>query len=680
MRIRWPRAGMDEETYTLFQRVAVQLGWAKHDDLNVIETQLQQKIEKSRQHLKNHCKDTTMNLHSESEESPETCDSCVCKLLLSSSEDEAESWQKITPESRQERHDEYSVIERVDEKPQNCSGTIAICDSSSDDDFEICTVLTQKGTLNSDFTARRTKNKRPDYISELSTDSSGDEGFEKFLTQVKIQHTQSQKRSTWKKNDDSLKDFIVSDSSLDELDVNGIVATKHSADTELPEPIRRSHEPASKCSVEAVQSIPSVARSVSNNSEDDLVIKNMKRGQLLDKQGEKQSEQSSSRTWGMLDSVLSTGPMRPEGDNPSQHPTDSKQFNQMSDSSDTSSDEFNSLIERIKNKTLKTPAPTSSNLNGKRLAVTEPVKQKPISKRLGIKHKPTAKKSFVAVSPQPSKPMKGVLSELASMNQVQDFKLLSVSESQFQPGVWRRCQTSGCFLQDLTLSSSKYVKNFKRNREELTQELYSLYNKSIFQQKLPEKLEITWNKKMRKTAGYCVTGQKRDGVLQRYARIELSEKVCDSAERLRDTLIHELCHAATWLINNVRDGHGPFWKLYAQKSMLIHPELPLVTRCHAYEINYKYTYQCSRCKNKLGRHSKSLDTQRFICALCMGPLVLLTNMMKDSTPAKKELAPFAKFVKENYSSTKKEHKGLHHAEVMRKLSADFAKKTQISDF
>ncbi|XP_067852766.1 germ cell nuclear acidic protein [Heptranchias perlo] len=679
---------MDEETHSLFQHLAGRLGWTKHGDLNVIEAQLQQRIEKSRQPLQDHCKDTTLNLQLESGESPNTCDSCVCKLLLSSSEDEAESWPKITLENRQEGHDECVVTKNVDEKPQSHGGTVAISDSSDDEDFEICSlsVLTQMRTLSSNFTARRTsrtKNKRSDYISEANTDSSDDDDdFEKFLTRVKMLHTQSQKRNSWKKNYDSLKDFIVSDDSpLDELDVNGIVETKHSADTELPEPIWRSHKPASKCSVETVHmSTPSAVRSVSpvlNSSEDYLVIKNTQRGQLLEKQKKKKSEQPSSRTWEMLDSVFYEGPMRTEGGDPSHNPTYSKRLSQMSDSSDISSDEFESLIERIKNKTQRTPAPTSSNFNGKRMAVTEPVKHKPTSKTLGIKHKPAAKKSFVPVSTQSSKPMKGVLSELTSLSQVPDFKLPNISESQSQHRVWRRCQTPGCFLENLTLGSSKYVKNFKRNREELTQELYNLFNKSVFQQKLPEKMEITWNKKMRKTAGYCVTGQKRDGVLQRYARIELSEKVCDSAERLRDTLIHELCHAATWLINNVRDGHGPFWKLYAQKSILIHPELPMVTRCHTYEINYKYTYQCSRCKNTIGRHSKSLDTQRFVCALCTGPLVLLTSMMKESTPAKKELAPFAKFVKENYGSTKKEHKGLQHAEVMRQLSADFAKKTQI---
>lgn len=68
-------------------------------------------------------------------------------------------------------------------------------------------------------------------------------------------------------------------------------------------------------------------------------------------------------------------------------------------------------------------------------------------------------------------------------------------------------------------------------------------------------------------------------------------------DRLRDTLVHEMCHAAPWLIHNVRDGHGPIWKMFARKAMLAHPELPMVSRCHSYDIKYKYQYQCNRCKN-----------------------------------------------------------------------------------
>ncbi|NWR89771.1 ACRC protein, partial [Furnarius figulus] len=106
----------------------------------------------------------------------------------------------------------------------------------------------------------------------------------------------------------------------------------------------------------------------------------------------------------------------------------------------------------------------------------------------------------------------------------------------------RVCSVPDCFLQDLSNPSSHYVKHFKKNKEELAQKLYRLFNSTIFEQKLPETMVIIWNKKMRKTAGYCVTGQTGPEA-KRYARIELSEKVCDSADRLRDTLIHEVCHA-----------------------------------------------------------------------------------------------------------------------------------------
>lgn len=167
-----------------------------------------------------------------------------------------------------------------------------------------------------------------------------------------------------------------------------------------------------------------------------------------------------------------------------------------------------------------------------------------------------------------------------------------------------------------------------------------------------------------------------------------------------------MCHAATWLINGVRDGHGNFWKLYARKSTLAHPELPMVTRCHSYDIKYKFQYKCTRCQNtyvwpisdvlkphtvliyfvyiqaavfifpmvlhRIGRHSKSLDTQRFVCALCTGQLVLLTPS-KPRAPT-----PFASFVKENYGTVRQELAGQSHAEVMRKLSADFSSKTKLS--
>lgn len=76
--------------------------------------------------------------------------------------------------------------------------------------------------------------------------------------------------------------------------------------------------------------------------------------------------------------------------------------------------------------------------------------------------------------------------------------------------------------------------------------------------------------------------------------------------------------------------------------------------------------------SRIGRHSKSLDTQRFVCALCTGQLVLLTPSSSRGP------TPFATFVKENYGAVRQELAGQGHAEVMRKLSADFASKTRLS--
>ena len=39
-------------------------------------------------------------------------------------------------------------------------------------------------------------------------------------------------------------------------------------------------------------------------------------------------------------------------------------------------------------------------------------------------------------------------------------------------------------------------------------------------------------------------------------------KVCDTADRLRDTLIHEMCHAAVWILNGVKNGHGQIWNAW----------------------------------------------------------------------------------------------------------------------
>lgn len=144
------------------------------------------------------------------------------------------------------------------------------------------------------------------------------------------------------------------------------------------------------------------------------------------------------------------------------------------------------------------------------------------------------------------------------------------------------------------------------------------FNEKAFGNRLPAALEVTWNAHLKTTAGLTYYEKKLvDGadeprhvslahiiiclcvfpaslpplhtltqdklldsssselpfsmlvgtysIYSRYsARIELSTKVVDSVDRLQRTLLHELCHAAAWLIDHVaKPPHGTHFKYWA---------------------------------------------------------------------------------------------------------------------
>ncbi|XP_031449784.1 acidic repeat-containing protein [Phasianus colchicus] len=503
----------------------------------------------------------------------------------------------------------------------------------------------------------------------LHFSSSSDDEFEMFLVKMKTP------KSVSKKEDSSLKDFI--NDSMDDffLDFKMKKSTTKKGktaprDLQTPKKLMTS-EKENACSKEL--QYPEVLSDTHDSVFVDSPWQEYRRGGVKDlKESWKclkvPPPQNGKDSAGSLGFPAGRAERSCEGSTGNK--TSATPLRQSAElKSDSSDSEFESLIERIrKRNTPRKPILSTSK------TVYQPSTRENIEPLCegaqsldgkGVKI-PTSKS--VSLQETPSK--------ITASARIPKSESVSCSQSEKKLNV---CSVPGCFLQDLSSPDSQYVKYFKKSKEELTQKLYCLYNSTIFEQKLPEKMVINWNKKMRKTAGYCVTGQTKGPEAQRYARIELSEKVCDSADRLRDTLIHEICHAATWLINGVRDGHGRFWRFYANKSAVVHPELPVVTRCHSYEIKYKFTYACVVCKATIGRHSKSLDTERFVCAFCGGRLVLSQPTPKDGTPARTNLTPFAKYVKENYGLTKREQQGLSHAEVMRKLSADFALKTRLED-
>ncbi|KPJ00632.1 Acidic repeat-containing protein [Papilio xuthus] len=198
----------------------------------------------------------------------------------------------------------------------------------------------------------------------------------------------------------------------------------------------------------------------------------------------------------------------------------------------------------------------------------------------------------------------------------------------------------------------QYRDNYKTLREQLTRRLFLDFNKVVFDNVLDADLPIIWDTKLRSTAGTTTNRLLKTarGDRIRTSSVKLSIKVVDSPQRLRDTLVHELCHAATWLIDGeLRAGHGPLWK---------------------------------KC---IKRHSKSIDVTKKCCGYCHGAFEIIVNRKnKDgvvvSTPARKA-GPngFALYVKENYGTLKDGTKS--HAEVMKLLGEQFsAKKKNNEDF
>ncbi|XP_074653239.1 uncharacterized protein LOC141907482 [Tubulanus polymorphus] len=265
-----------------------------------------------------------------------------------------------------------------------------------------------------------------------------------------------------------------------------------------------------------------------------------------------------------------------------------------------------------------------------------------------------------------------------------------------QPDKSRVCKTFS-FLKSLdsTVDSQKrhpkaekYMKNFVKHRDELTTELMDLFCETIFKNQFPvDTVSVEWNVRLTKSAGLCYPRyQDRIKRLGRIALISLSIKVCDTPDRTRDTLIHELCHAAVWIVNGVKDGHGRVWKSWAARANHIFPELPIIERCHDYKIATKYTYRCLKCGYKINRHSKSLNVKESICGICGGEFECLLNK-KDGTLKRTETKTpnkFALFVKNHYSAIKQQQQTtsgckLTHKQVMNKLSVQFKEFNRIQD-
>ncbi|XP_077282902.1 germ cell nuclear acidic peptidase [Arctopsyche grandis] len=236
-----------------------------------------------------------------------------------------------------------------------------------------------------------------------------------------------------------------------------------------------------------------------------------------------------------------------------------------------------------------------------------------------------------------------------------------------------------------------YRDNFKKKKEELANILFKMFNENVFESRINPSVPIIWSSTLNKTAGRAHNkmvkskgGSKDGSTISKRSHVELSIKVVDTAQRLRDTLAHELCHVATWLIDGqLHDQHGPYWKAWVQKVLHRYPEIGSLPVRHSLEIHFKYSYKCIKCGYKVDRHSKSIDTTKKRCGYCYGTLqCLLNKKTKDGlvvpTPVKQrsEVTGFALYVKENYSNVRSG--STPHKDAMKYLGRQYAKTKLLS--
>ena len=146
-----------------------------------------------------------------------------------------------------------------------------------------------------------------------------------------------------------------------------------------------------------------------------------------------------------------------------------------------------------------------------------------------------------------------------------------------EPPVCSPCNSPGVVMPDMSMGRKGILPHkevswrvFKQKRNDFSRELFNIFNKGVFDSKLPADMSIEWNARLKTTAG--LTTLKLTRTQERLASIQLSTKVLTDYEKLKQTLCHELCHAATWLLDGVlKPPHGRAFKCWGYRCRAAFP-------------------------------------------------------------------------------------------------------------
>ncbi|RPB15256.1 hypothetical protein P167DRAFT_483094 [Morchella conica CCBAS932] len=228
---------------------------------------------------------------------------------------------------------------------------------------------------------------------------------------------------------------------------------------------------------------------------------------------------------------------------------------------------------------------------------------------------------------------------------------------------------------------------FNARKKQLAEDFFKTIDEKVGKGEISQKtaatggVKIVWSKTLRTTAGTAKwRAEKLQNIsasaamehplstarVRHHATIELAEKVVDSQEKLYNTMCHEYCHMANYMISNVtKPAHGAEFKRWAAKATREFAHLGVhVTTKHSYEIDakFKWTCQTPNCGQVYKRHSKSIDITRSRCGACKTGLLLQTH---PPLREKRPITGYQAFMKENFGRIKAQNPGVPQKDVMR---------------
>ncbi|KAK7520045.1 SprT-like family-domain-containing protein [Phyllosticta citriasiana] len=224
-------------------------------------------------------------------------------------------------------------------------------------------------------------------------------------------------------------------------------------------------------------------------------------------------------------------------------------------------------------------------------------------------------------------------------------------------------------------------KLFEERKHKLAEEFVKDLDQAMTRGKISEMaaecggIKLVWSKTLNTTAGRA--NWRKEGT-KHHATIELADKVIDDEEKMVNTLAHEYCHLANYMISGIRDNpHGAEFKAWGAKvsRAFAHRNVNVTTK-HSYIIDYKYIWTCTSCAQEYKRHSKSIDPAKARCGVCKS-----TILQTKPVPRQGQASEYHVFMKANFNRIKIENAGKSHAVIMELVGKEYretkAKKSQL---